>query len=100
MDPSQVDQILANLIVNARDAIDGTGRITIETGNRVVDKEYCAGRLECIPGEYVTLTVSDTGWGINLETHDEHLRAVLHDQGRGPGNRARAGHGVRHRAPE
>ena len=39
MDPSQVDQILANLVVNARDAIDGAGRITIETGNRVVDKE-------------------------------------------------------------
>jgi PAS domain S-box-containing protein len=67
MDPSQVDQILANLVVNARDAIDGAGRVTIETGNRVVDRDYCADHMECAPGEYVTLTVSDTGCGISLE---------------------------------
>jgi len=65
MDPSQVDQILANLVVNARDAIDGAGRITIETGNRAVDKEDCADLVGCAPGDYVTLTVSDTGRGMN-----------------------------------
>lgn len=68
MDPSQVDQILANLCVNARDAIDGTGSITIETANSTVDAEYCLINREAAPGEYVRLTVSDSGSGMDKET--------------------------------
>jgi len=67
IDPSQVDQILANLTVNARDAIDGVGRVTIETSNTVLDESYCAGREECITGEYVMLAVSDDGCGMEKE---------------------------------
>jgi|GEM_PF-4762617 len=66
-DPSQVDQILANLVVNARDAIDDTGRITIETANVVYDEAYCKGRADCLPGEYVFLAVSDNGTGMSRE---------------------------------
>lgn len=66
-DPSQVDQILANLVVNARDAIDDTGRITIETTNVVYDEAYCKGRADCLPGEYVLLAVSDNGTGMSRE---------------------------------
>ncbi len=68
MDPSQIDQILANLCVNARDAIAGTGRITIETANRTIDKEYCSVNLEAMSGEYVCLSVSDSGSGMDKET--------------------------------
>ena len=68
MDPSQIDQILANLCVNARDAIDGNGRITIETANAIIDTDYCTSNHEATPGEYVRLTVSDTGSGMDKET--------------------------------
>jgi signal transduction histidine kinase len=68
MDPSQIDQILANLCVNARDAISGVGKITIETDNTVLDEAYCARHVGFLPGEYVTLAVSDNGCGMNSET--------------------------------
>ncbi len=68
MDPSQIDQMLANLCVNARDAIAGVGRITIETGTSVFDETYGAEHAEFIPGEYAVLTVSDNGCGIDKET--------------------------------
>jgi signal transduction histidine kinase/CheY-like chemotaxis protein len=70
IDPSQVDQLLANLMVNARDAIEKTGRITIETSNSICDEEYCSANSECIPGEYVILAVSDDGSGMDRETLD------------------------------
>ncbi|MBU1109487.1 MAG: response regulator [Candidatus Riflebacteria bacterium] len=67
-DPSQVDQILANLCVNSRDAIAGAGKITIETVNCVIEDATsidCAGLL---PGEYVCLSVADDGCGFDQET--------------------------------
>ncbi len=68
IDPSQVDQLLANLMVNARDAIEKTGEILIETSNKICDEAYCADRPEWIPGEYVVLAVSDNGCGMDRET--------------------------------
>jgi PAS domain S-box-containing protein len=68
MDTSQVDQILANLCVNARDAIGDTGKVTIETENVLFDKDYCVEHLGAVPGEYVMLAVSDDGCGMNEET--------------------------------
>ncbi len=67
IDPSQVDQILANLCVNARDAITDIGKVTIETKNIGFDKEYCADHVEFLPGEYVMIAVSDDGRGIAPE---------------------------------
>jgi len=67
MDPTQVDQILANLCVNARDALAGPGKITIETGNVVFDAAYCADHLGFVEGAYVLLAVSDDGCGISKE---------------------------------
>jgi PAS domain S-box-containing protein len=66
-DPSQVDQILANLCVNARDSITGSGKITIETGNSTIDEDYCAQYGDAVPGEYVRLAVSDNGCGMENE---------------------------------
>lgn len=68
LDPSQVDQILANLCVNARDAITGVGKITIETGKATLDKDYCTDHPGFIPGEYVLLTISDDGCGMDRDT--------------------------------
>ncbi len=68
MDPSQVDQVVANLCVNARDAVGKFGKITIETENMDVDEGYCAHRPGLAPGEYVVLSVSDNGCGMDRET--------------------------------
>jgi signal transduction histidine kinase len=68
LDPSQLDQILLNLMVNARDAIKGVGKITVETQNILMDEEYCGNQMESKPGEYVMLAVSDTGCGMDVKT--------------------------------
>ncbi|TWI66909.1 PAS domain S-box-containing protein [Desulfobotulus alkaliphilus] len=67
MDPGQIDQILANLCVNARDAIDGTGEITIRTGKGLFDMDHIPQEKGFIPGEYVVLSVHDTGTGMGPE---------------------------------
>lgn len=72
MDPSQVDQVLINLCVNARDAIKGAGHLTIETKNETVDKTYCSDHYYFTPGDYATITISDDGCGMSAETK-EHL---------------------------
>ncbi len=68
MDSSQLDQILANLFVNARDAIADTGKVTIETDNVAFDEAYCQVHAGFAPGEYVMLAVSDNGCGMDAET--------------------------------
>jgi signal transduction histidine kinase/CheY-like chemotaxis protein len=87
MDPSQLDQSLANLCVNARDAIENTGRITIETENSSIDAEYCAANPEATPGNYVRLTVSDDGSGMDRETllHIFEPFYTTKEQGKGTG---------------
>jgi len=72
MDPSQFDQIVVNLVVNARDALPAGGVITIETGNVVFDAAYAVKRFEVVPGEYVMVSVSDNGTGMDPETQ-EHV---------------------------
>jgi PAS domain S-box-containing protein len=68
VDPSQVDQVLTNLCVNARDSIEGVGKVTIETDNTNLDKESCRDHLGFIPGDYVMISVSDNGFGMDKET--------------------------------
>jgi PAS domain S-box-containing protein len=70
MDPSQIDQILVNLCVNARDAIAGVGKLTIETGRHTFDQEYCNEHPDFIPGDFVLLAVSDNGCGMDKVTLD------------------------------
>ncbi len=72
LDPAQIDQILVNLCVNARDAIDGDGKLSIETSNATFNEDYCAHHPEFMPGDYVLLTVSDNGHGMDAETR-EHI---------------------------
>jgi len=68
MDPTQIDQVLANLAVNARDSISGVGKITIETGKAEFDDAYCAQHAGFVPGHYAMLAVSDNGCGMDKET--------------------------------
>jgi PAS domain S-box-containing protein len=68
MDPNQIDQILANLCVNARDAITGGGKVTIKTENTVLDHAYCTYHADFVPGDYVLLSVSDNGCGMDKRT--------------------------------
>jgi CheY-like chemotaxis protein len=68
IDPTQIDQILANLCVNARDAIADMGAVTIKTEAAAFDEAYCAAHLGYSTGEYVLLEVSDTGCGMDSDT--------------------------------
>ncbi len=85
MDPVQIDQILANLCVNARDAIADVGKITIETGNAVFDETYCADHFGFVAGEYVLLAVSDDGCGMDKETLDQIFEPFFTSKGVGQG---------------
>ena len=67
MDPTQIDQILANLCVNARQAITDTGRITIETKNVILDIFSSKDNPDMVPGEYVMIAISDNGSGMDAE---------------------------------
>jgi len=68
MDPSQIDQILANLCINARDAIKDVGKITIETGTATFDPAYCAEHPGFVNGDFVLLAVGDDGCGMDQGT--------------------------------
>lgn len=67
VDPSQIDQILAALLHNSREAIRGTGKIILETSNVALDANYCERHAGTVPGEYVLLSVSDDGCGMDKE---------------------------------
>jgi signal transduction histidine kinase/ActR/RegA family two-component response regulator len=72
VDPSQIDQLLANLCVNARDAISGVGRVGIELSNATLTAEDCAVHEGFTPGDFVRLAVTDNGCGMDEETQS-HL---------------------------
>lgn len=85
IDPMQIDQILANLCVNARDSINGVGRITIETDRATFTEAYCADHSGFIPGDYVLLAVSDDGCGMDRDTVDKIFEPFFTTKGIGHG---------------
>jgi CheY-like chemotaxis protein len=85
VDPSQIDQILANLCVNAKDAVTTGGKITIETQKVVLDEAYCADHEGATPGEYVMLAVSDNGGGMDKPTLDKIFEPFFTTKGLGKG---------------
>ena len=85
IDPSQVDQVMANLAVNARDAIDDVGKLTIGTKNVVAGEDYRRMYPYFVPGKYVVLTVSDTGCGMDQEVKDHLFDPFFTTKGIGKG---------------
>jgi len=87
MDPSQIDQILANLCVNAQDAITGVGKLTIETGMKTFDQDYCLEHTGFVPGDFVLVAVSDDGCGMDKKTMDNLFEPFFttKDVGKGTG---------------
>jgi CheY-like chemotaxis protein len=85
MDPVQVDQILANLCVNARDAIDGFGTITVGTGNSFFNEAAYASLPDLVPGHYVRLAVTDDGCGMDAETRAHMFEPFFTTKGVGEG---------------
>jgi len=87
MDPSQIDQIMMNLCVNARDAISGAGKISVASANITLDDRYCAHHNGAVPGDYVMLSVSDEGCGMTKETLSHLFEPFFttKEQGKGTG---------------
>jgi len=85
MDPAQIDQILVNLCINARDAITERGRITIETDRVTFDKTYCDEHPGFIPGDFVMLRVSDDGCGMDRKIRDRLFEPFFTTKGVGRG---------------
>jgi len=85
VDPAQLENAILNLAINARDAMDGAGRLTIEVSNAALDPHYCATHPEVAPGQYVLLAVSDTGSGMAQDVIEQAFEPFFSTKPEGKG---------------
>jgi PAS domain S-box-containing protein len=84
-DPGQIEQVIVNLVINARDAMPGGGKLLIETSNLYIDEESAQWRLAVTPGHYVMLAVSDNGVGMTGEVRSRIFEPFFTTKERGKG---------------
>ena len=99
-DPGQIESVVMNLAVNARDAMPQGGTLSVETANADMLDADAARHLDMEPGHYMLLSITDTGEGMTPEVMEHIFEPLFHDQGDGQGNWAGAGHRLWHCRPE
>ena len=85
VDIAQLENAILNLAINARDAMDGRGKLTIEVNNALLDSAYCAGHPDVAPGQYVAIAVTDTGSGMTPEVMRQAFEPFFSTKAEGKG---------------